>query len=332
MFKITFASVLVASTLLAPATASAVDVVVEPITFTVENPLEPGSTYQVNGHRFSAEGQAACANSAVLLHHGLSYGEWAWDFPTVSDTEYSVARALARAGHHAIAIDRLGYGSSVHPNGRLLTVQGYAAMTDQMVDQLFQGAYGQASPVEYVSVTAMGHSAGTEVIEFNAGTFRSADRIIATGYHHFPSDRIVADFVTGDSVRALTHDREYFGADPSQRTEYMYNVEHAEPAVIEADNQLANWTPSGEVHTIGIQPSRYVLAQIDVPVLLVLAEDDLLFPVEFADQAAAMFASAPSVDLQIVPDAGHSFFLHHGAAAANAAMIGWLNGQITPCS
>lgn len=316
------AALVLAMTLM-PATAPASDVVVEDITFDVANPLEPGATYQVQGSLFRGAADLDCRTGVMLLQHGLSYGRWAWDFPMVTDTEYSVARSLARAGHHVVTVDRLGYGASGHPNGHLLTVEGYAAMTDQMVAHLRGLGYGM--------VGLLGHSAGTELSEFAQAVYGSADLLVATAYHQFPSDRIVVDFITGDSVRATTHDREYFGADPEQRTEYMYETDFAEPEVVAADNAMANWTPSGEILSIGMQPSRYVLAAIDVPVLLVLAEHDLLFPVERAPEALALFASSPDASTVIVPDAGHSFMLHENAAATTDAMIDWLGARMSAC-
>lgn len=326
MRRMTLAIVILAAGTMAPMHAQASAITVDPISFTVTNPLEPTTEYTVNGHIYLPA--SPCTDTVILLSHGLSYGEWGWDFGTVNDVEYSVARELARAGYPAVAIDRLGYGSSPHPDGHLLTVQGYAAMTDQIVAALRADGYQK--------VGLMGHSAGTELSEFAQGMFGSGDLLIATAYHHFPSQRIVTDFVTGDSVRAVFDDYEYFGGTEEQRSEYMFNLDIADPDVVALDNARANPTPSGEVHTIGVQPSRYVAALIDVPVLMVIAEQDLLFPrvnsgVDITDAERALFASASDYTTQIVPDAGHSYFLHPGASVANAGVIAWLGARAAAC-
>lgn len=303
---------------------------VEPVTFTVTNPLEPGSSYEVNGHLYRPGSTPTCSTSVMLLQHGLSYGEWGWDFPLQTKT-YSVARALARAGYPVVAIDRLGYGSSPHANGYLLTIEGYADITDQIIGHLRTGSYGAATPTAFDAVGLMGHSAGTEISEVTTAVYRSADLLIATAYHQFPSDRIVVDFFTGDYVRAAQSDYEYFGGDEAGRTEYMYNADFADPAIIARDHELANLTPSGEIYSIGPQPSRYVIATIDVPVLLVLAEDDLLFPVEYADLAAGMFLGSDDVTTHVVPTAGHSFMLHPNAPETNEVLVRWLEDRMAAC-
>lgn len=303
-------------------TASTAEATVQEITFTVTNPLEPGVSYEIYGRMSLPEGSCA---GVLLLQHGLSYGAWGWDFPIQPET-YSTVKALADAGYASVTIDRLGYGRSAHPDGYKLTVEGYADMTRQMMDQLRTGTYAAAAKPSFAKVGLMGHSAGTEVSEMTAALY-GADALIATAYHHFPSQRIVTDFFTGDFVRAAQDDYEEFGGDEAGRTEYMYHLPNADPAVVAKDNELRNLTPSGEVYTIGPQPSRYVMNRITSPTLLVLAEYDLLFEPSFAEQEEALFVSAHDLTTMIVEDAGHSFMLHKNAAQTNASMIGWLQAR-----
>jgi len=307
-----------------PVSSEAADVVVEPISFQVSNPLDPGATYEVAGNLYRPSVAPDCEASVMLLVHGLSYGAWGWDFPVEPET-YSVARALAARGFPAVSIDLPGYGASTKPNGYVLTVQSYAAMTDQMIASL-RADHG------FARVGLIGHSAGTEISELTAGIFGSADAVMATAYHHFPSERIVREFITGDMTRAAMDDYEYFGGTVENRTEYMYWTDNADPAVIAADTELANMTPSGEILSIGSQPSRFTIEAIDVPVLLVLAEHDVLFPPvnEGQDVAAAelaLFAASPDASLHIVGDAGHSFHLHRNAPASIDAIGDWLDAR-----
>ena len=318
----------------APATASTA-VTKTPIAFEVVNPQDPAATWTIRGHVYTADG--CSPTSALLLLHGLSYGQWGWDFPIDPDT-YSVARALARAGYAVVAIDELGYdtsGGDSDPEGRQLngyqvTVGSYADMTAQIVDDLRGSGFTE--------VGLVGHSAGTEISELTAAIHRNVDVVVATAYHHFPSQRIVADFLTGDVVRAAFDDYEYFGEDAAQRAEYMYNLDVARPDVVAQDTALANLTPSGEVWSIAGQPSGKVLQAIDVPVLLVLAEADLLFPPtsdydgesDNGSNELALFAASPDKELHVVPDAGHSFMLHPNAPDTNDVIASWLtDGRLT---
>lgn len=328
MLRVLACLALLVALLPAPTAAAQEPVEVVPVAFEVTNPLEPAATYTVRGDLYLPGDAEACGSSVMLLLHGLSYARWGWDFPIDPDT-YSVARDLAERGRPALAIDELGYGDSDHPNGYTLTVQSYAAMTSQMIEQLRAGTYatGADEPIAFEGVGLMGHSAGTEIAELTAGLFGGVDVLVATAYTHFPSQRIAMDFFTGDVPRALEDDYEYFGGRPRVRAEYMYNLDFADPDVVERDNELANLTPSGEILSISNQPSRLTMGAIDVPVLLVLAEEDVLFPADFGEQELALFASSPEAELLTVPSAGHSFMLHPNAPETNDAIADWLDGR-----
>lgn len=325
----TLAATLLAAAAVVPARAPAV-VTDEAVSFAVQNPAEPGVARTVRG-RIYHPSEEGCTASAILLLHGLSYGAWGWDPPFRPG--YSVARALAADGFTAVAIDELGYNSSDHPNGYTLTVQSYAAITDQIVRALRAGTYTRegGAPAAFGSVSLVGHSAGTEISELTAGLYGGVDALVATAYTHSPSQRIVTEFVTGDMVRAAQDDYEYFGDTPQNRAQYMYDATYAEDDVIAADTLLAVDTPSGEILSISNQPSRWAQPLIRVPVLLVLAERDILFPVENGAQELALFASSPDATLHVVPQAGHSFMLHPNAAETNAAIAGWLGERVPRC-
>jgi pimeloyl-ACP methyl ester carboxylesterase len=297
-----------------------------------------GSELTIKGGLFWAEEDFGCYDSVVLLVHGLSYGEYAWDFPHEPDT-YSVARSLARAGFPAMVIDLPGYGASTTPKqsagstlgGYSLTVEAYAAMVGHVLDNL-NNVFGD--------VALVGHSAGTEITELALGLgLGEADAYVPTGYTHFPSQRIAQDFFTGDYIRAATADYEYFGGTEQGRTEYMYAPAGSplvDPAVVAADHARAVLTPSGEVYSIGPQPSKLVMGNITQPTLLVLAEKDLLFPVELAGADLAslelgLFTGASEKALHVVPGAGHSFMLHKNAPDTMSAINGFLGRHLSGC-
>lgn len=324
----------VLAAMIVPSPGRAGTVTRTPVQFTVVNPLNQ-ETLTVNGGLFRRDDQTACASSVMLMVHGLSYGEYAWDFPVQPQT-YSVARALAAAGYPSIAIDLPGYESAQpdtqpKPNGYTLTVEGYAAMVGQIESALRAGSYGGPA---FGAVGIMGHSAGTEITELAAGLgLATPDVYIPTGYHHVPSQRIVTDFFTGDFIRAAQTDYEYFGGDQQGRTEYMYAPlpsANVDPDIVAADNALANGTPSGEVYSIGPQPSKAVVPLITAPVLFVIGDSDLLFELQWVDEELNLFASAASVDLHVVEGAGHSFMLHKNAPATNASIASWLGTQDYP--
>ncbi|MBI4730124.1 MAG: alpha/beta fold hydrolase [Acidobacteria bacterium] len=306
----------------APASAAETTETTEDVSFQVTNPLAPGSLYTVRG---TLVRPAGCASSVLLAQHGLSYGAWAWDFPLRPET-YSVAQALGARGYAVVAIDRLGYGASDHPNGYTLTVESYADMTAQIVGQLRAGTY--SAGVAFSHVGLIGHSAGSEVVELAAGLYGGVDVVIPTAYEHAPAgistDWLVREWVTGDVVRASQSEYEYFETDPGTRAADMYNLEIADLDVVAKDTELANLTPSGEIYSISQQPSRAVMGSIAVPVLLVLAEQDALFPSAAAQDELALFGSAADRSVYVVPQAGHSFMLHPSAPGTNDVIADWL--------
>lgn len=311
---------------LSPGLSPATLVSTESVGFTVTNPLDPGATYTVKG---SLTRPAGCASSVLLAEHGLSYGKWAWDFPLRPET-YSTARALAARGYALLAIDELGYGESDHPNGYTLTVESYADITAQIIRRLRAGTYEAASPVAFSHVGLLGHSAGSEIVELAAGLYPDlVDVVIPTAYEHAPTgvspEWLALKWIAGDEVRAAQSDYEYFETDPETRAADMYNLAVAEGDVVAKDTELLNLTPSGEIFSIGAQPSRHVMAAITAPVLLVLAEKDALFPASGADAEMLQFAGTADKALYVVPAAGHSFMLHPNAPQTNEAIADWLD-------
>jgi pimeloyl-ACP methyl ester carboxylesterase len=307
------AVLVLASALLAPWPTNAAEdsaaLVRRDVSFEVTNLMELGATHAIHGFRI----EPACnADTVVLLQHGLSYTSEAWDQPG-----YSYARVLASAGYAVVAIDRLGYAQSPLADGRLVSVEAYADMASQIVGELRK---------EFAHVVIAGHSAGAEASTLEAGLFRDVDALIAMGYHHLPSVEIYSDFLTGDIPRALLDDYEYFLGTPEHRADMFYTAD-SDPAVVAADTARAVLTPSGEILTIGNQPSQLVMGLIDVPVLLQLADSDRLFPLEQAFLEAPRFLSSPSVTVDEVPSAGHTFMLHHSGPAAAARAAAWLRSQ-----
>jgi pimeloyl-ACP methyl ester carboxylesterase len=245
--------------------------------------------------------------------HGLSYTKEAWDFPG-----YSVARKIAEAGYAVFAIDRLGYGESKLDDGYNVTHEAYAEMAHQIVNQL----RGQG----FSHVVLAGHSAGAGTSELAAGVYGGVDAIMALGWHHRPSNELGQDFFTGDYVRAAQDDYEYFLGTPEHRAEMFYTA-GADPAVVEADTRAAVLTPSGEIFSIGKQPSRFVAGNVKVPVFLQFGDSDRLFELQYAQMHAGEFLSSPSVTVDVVRDAGHTFILEQNGPAGAQKMADWLRSR-----
>lgn len=331
-FRAAVAAIVFALLLPLGALPAQADVVKVPVSFTVTNPGDPlHGPYTIKGFLMRPAG---CTSSVLLALHGLSYGQWAWDFPLRPET-YSVARALAARGYATIAIDRLGYGeshgagSADRPNGYTLTVEAYADMTAQIIRQIRSGSYGGPA---FGKVGLIGHSAGSEISELTTGLYPDlVDALIATAYTHLPflnTDWLQREWFQ-DNQRALMSDYEYFQTNPQTRAQNMYWLPNADQDVVDLDNAMANLTPSGEVLSIGMQPSRFVIGTITKPVLVLLAEKDELFPGSYGESEMLHFAAATDKTLKVIPDASHSFMLQRNAAIGNDMIADWLDARPT---
>ncbi|MEW6473923.1 MAG: alpha/beta fold hydrolase [Actinomycetota bacterium] len=294
----------------APAQTRGVGLLRRSVEFTVTNPTEGGAPRRIAGYRYDT---FCDSSTAILLMHGLSYTKEAWDFPG-----YSVAQKLAQAGYAVFAIDRLGYGESKLENGHRVSHEAMAGMADQIVKQLRAQGFRH--------VVLGGHSAGAGATELTAGLFGGVDAIMALGWHHRPSDQIAKDFFTGDIPRALQDDYEYFLGTPEHRAWMFYN-ESADPAVVAADTRAAVLTPSGEILSIGKQPSRFVVGNVKVPVFIQLSDGDRLFEPQYAEMHKSEFVQSPSVTVDIVRDAGHTFMLTKNGLAGTDRMVDWLRSR-----
>jgi pimeloyl-ACP methyl ester carboxylesterase len=281
-----------------------------PVEFTVQNTQEGNAARKLVGYRYDTFCES---KTAVLLLHGLSYTKEAWDFPG-----YSVAQKIAEAGYAVFAYDRLGYGESKLENGYMVTHEAMAGQANQVIKQLREQGFEH--------VVLAGQSAGAGATELLAGTFGGVDAIMPLGWHHRPSNQLGQDFFTGDTPRALQDDYEYFLGTPEHRA-FMFYEPNADPAVVEADTEAAVPTPSGEILTINKQPSRFAVGNIKVPVFLQFGAKDRLFELQYARMHAEEFRSSPSVTVDIVPLAGHTFMLTTEGIAGTERMVQWLRSR-----
>ena len=279
---------------------------------------------QVHGYRYRPATAAGCGDSVLLLLHGVSQGAYAWDLP-VDSHRWSVARPLAAAGYPVVAIDRLGYGGSTHPRGRSLTIDRQADVTRQIVEALRMGTYRAAPSLAYDHVGIVGHSIGTEIAELCVGQSGGVDVLVATGYTHTTSIGL-ALIILPEVLRASFSDYVYFGDTPANRAALFYHPGSAVPAVVAAETASANLTPSGEVTSVVGRPSALVMSAITIPVLLVLAGNDRLFPASQGAFEATLFPAA-TVSRITVPQAGHLLFLHPEGPNAVSQIIDWLGSH-----
>src|SRR3954464_5091698 len=191
---IAIGSALPGSARVATAATPAPGVVKRPVTFHVMNvnrsalacPSD-GAAYEVKGHLIGpaseiGQGVSGPRPAVTLYLHDFAMGEYFWSFGAVP--RYDYAAAMARAGHVSVVIDRLGYGSSGHPEGDRTCLGAQADVAHQVIGELRSGDYilegGQSQ--RFGKVALGGHSVGALIANLEALSFNDVDALLAIGY------------------------------------------------------------------------------------------------------------------------------------------------------
>ena len=276
--------------------------------------------------------QRAARSTVLILLHGGTYTRSYWDLPYRPEI-YSFVRWAARAGYTTVAVDRLGSGDSSRPPAGKVTIPAQAAVTHQIVDSL-RG--------EFDRVVVVGHSLGSWTALLEAGTYHDVDGLVLTGLlHEYNADEIASSIDTlypadEDPLLASAHLGEgYLTTRPGRRAINWYDERYAEPAVIELDERTKSVATTGETATIPVAMEARVSSAVTAPVLLVLGDHDTAMSAvpcsENPPGVAAergYYAGAPSMDVEVVPWAGHNVCLHKTAPVHHAAIIDWLDRRL----
>lgn len=299
------------------------NVTVTPIDFEVSNQLEPGSSYTLRGFLYEPAGQEGCRTSILQANHALTTGAWYWDIPFEQD-RYSIARKIVNeSGIPFLALNKLGYGqpdhpyrSSDRPNGNLVTVPALADASHQVTQQLRADGYDK--------VGLLGHSAGSEESELQAGLYQDVDALILSGFTHQATPEFAAQVIAEEIPRTLTDDYPFFLGDHETRDSFLF-TDLADPALVKALHPLVNETPAGEINSIGPQPSQLVAPLIDIPVLTLIAEEDAIFAKEGAIRDEASFVSSDDVTFINYPGIGHGVEFHNNGPQVTQDVADWIS-------
>ncbi|MGH9022900.1 MAG: alpha/beta hydrolase [Acidimicrobiia bacterium] len=297
----------------APIPQSDDKVTVTPLSFEVTNPGENGAAYTIQTYLYEPKGAEGCKSSVLQANHALTTGRWYWDLPYENE-KYSIARKIARNGIPFLAYDKLGYGTE-EPDGNTLTVENLAAVSSQITDQL------RAKGYEHVGL--MGHSAGSEESELQAAIYQNIDALVVSGYNHFPTNEFGEQFIKEELPRTQESDYVYFFGDEPLRDHFLF-TENADPKVVESIHPFVNNTPSGEITSIGKQPSRLLVNRIDVPTAILVAEDDRIFDSARADDELKLWTSATDISNIRFDGIGHGVEFHRNGPEVTQAVADWL--------
>lgn len=284
-------------------------------------PNQPKS-YQIYGRlcgRFPLAGR-----TVQVLVSGNTYGSIYWEFP-YQPKNYSYVNALTKAGYATFNIDRIGIGKSSRPDGDLVTIKTNSYVLNQINQALRNG---EINNIKFERIINVGHSFGSLVVINTASNFGGVDGVILTGFLHNLSEKYFQDL--NDSIYPAQLDPRFIDKDlpdgyittrPGTRAKLWYNESNADPKVIALDEATKETLTNGEVETGLDVLFSDESKRIDVPVLMVIGQNDYPFCTENicdnAENVAAFEASffSPEAQLQtyVLQDAGHNINLELNA-------------------
>lgn len=314
------------------------------VSFTVKNVnrtdidcAADGKTYTVRGH-ITAPTQAFTDPQAVtLLLHGLSYGEFFGNFTAVPGYDFAASQAMS--GHTTVTIDRLGYGASDKPAGQDICFGSQADVAHQIVQQLRSGKYTTdgTTSLAFPQIILAGHSVGGLIAQAEAYTFGDIDGLMVLSY----SDTDVSPAAKGALAVASEECRAggehqggttgpdgyvYFGAKtPATFIEAHFNVNNADPSVVDATATLRSRDPCGDVLSYKTAAATNLknLSKISVPTLVLVGGADAIYPVP-ADKQAGLLTGSTDVTAVTIPGTGHAIALHRTAKEFSTDVASWL--------
>lgn len=180
----------------------------------------------------------AIPGAIQVLVSGLTYGQSYWDFPYQPDT-YSYVQSATRAGFTTFNFDRIGIGQSTHPASTQVSIPSNAYTIHQAIQQLRAATL---DGTQYSKVVIVGHSLGSLISWYEAGTYHDVDAVVASGILHSFNDLGVAQLVTTLYPAALDPrflgritDPGYLTTLPGTRENSFYYPPATDPAVAQMD-------------------------------------------------------------------------------------------------
>lgn len=318
-----------------------------PVSFEVRNVnrskvacASDGKTYTVRGHLVgpaNALNNPKKLDAATLYLHGLSFGEFFWNFQQATD--YNYAEAQARRGNVSVVVDRLGYVSSDKPDGFGICVGSRADIAHQMVLALRSGGYdadGHTGPA-FAKVALAGHSYGGQIAQVEAYSFGDIDGLIVVGY----ADRVQSALLKSNATYAAqvcsTGGLRVGGVGPAGYAPFgppegaLAALFNSAPQRVQlAAKQLLTIDPCGDTASFdaATQVDLANVQRITVPVLIVAGGADKLFPPPAGPDQAALFTGSSSVTQVTLPNTAHAITFEAGHDQFVKVVDSWLNRYV----
>ncbi|WP_240690607.1 MULTISPECIES: alpha/beta hydrolase [unclassified Amycolatopsis] len=269
-----------------------------------------------------------------VLLAGLTYDRAYWEIgPDVTAPSYR--KSMNARGYSTLALDRLGTGSSDRPEASEVSFAAEVDSVHQVVERLKAGLDGPA----FKRVVLAGHSFGAGVALGESVAYHDVAGVLLSGYAHAAGPKL-SDFGAGlvsaktDPVLGRTNPPDgYLTTAIGRRAEFFYNVANAAPAAIVQDEAFKSTMTTGEQASIGSSYDPHLAAQVNVPVLIALGQDDQLLcggqwlkcssAEEVQGYERQFFTGSARLDAYLLPGAGHAMNLHRNASVWYAVAAAW---------
>jgi pimeloyl-ACP methyl ester carboxylesterase len=328
-----------------PATSPTPSVRSIPVTFTVQNVNKSMVPCATDNHQYTISGTlflppSTTPSGVTLYTQGLGFGEYFWDFTAVPGYDY--AATMAQLGHASVAIDRLGYGKSSIPPGAASCVGGQATILHEVVEDLRHGSYrtgGSASPISFSKIGLAGHSAGGELVQIEAYSFKDIDALAVIDWadrSYSPGalaafGQAGAQCVTGGTSQVGGHSSGYGSYGPSQADYDALMFDNIDPAVEQAANAMRSNDPCGDFLSIlnAVPIDVLSLGTIHVPVAYVWGTQDANYIIgtPWWSLQELLYTGSPKVTDITLENSGHAVTLQRTGGIFAAQMQAWLTAN-----
>lgn len=284
--------------------------------FTAKVPLTPAARADQRIAGTLCEPRGRRATTAQLLLHGGTYDHTYWTIRGNARGP-SYAEAAARAGHAALAVDRLGTGRSSAPHSSRFTEQTHERVVLDMARLLRERGHRK--------VVLVGNSFGATLARMVAVHHpRAVDGLILTGEGAPPDEAAFEAMgpLYGTAARQPLLARRglddgYLALAPGGKAAWFYDHTTADPRVVLHDEL----NPEPDVYPADPGYGDIALnRRITVPVLVVVGQNDRLIcgasgsdcsgSAALRADAAPLYGPKAELEAIAVPRTGHVLNLH----------------------
>jgi hypothetical protein len=339
--------------LAAPGAADAAPVVDVPVALRVANTNTSGVPCPTDGAAYRVRGRLIAPASALdgrgahavsLYLHGFNNGGFMWRPPGAPQLD--TPGRLAKLGHAAIVIDKLGYDRSDHPAGTGMCLGSSADAAHQIVGKLRSGDYSVSGrrPTRFSKVVLNGHDSGATVADIEAYSYADIDGLI---HFNWADQGFTNDAITGFAALMSTCAR---GGDRAEQgpparddpaggpSGYAFFLDDAkvrseqrntDPRVVNRLMRMWNRNPCGEFaqtpEAVNINTQR--LPEIDVPILYGYGELEFLWTQEGLAEQADLYSGSPDLTSVVMRRAGHFPMFSRVANKFQSTVAEWLRSR-----